>query len=629
MKANKKYKGKGGYNQIVIKLKKKRDENKSIRKQNKIENNKIKLIKPSLGYIHMYRAEMTDRTYTFADLHKIKLVDTISIYSRDENHIPIDNILKDRKNWPFDNEIHYIDYKHISTSICPSEQFDNVRKRNFWGVEVNEKPVIIEKSLLSPDGVFKIRTYTCCTTLQHLQFLQKTYGIKGWKFTIKGKTIIVTNPYDAKSLEYKRNKSGGTVTYIYDKKDLHKSVTNSGVIRKTKRLLKATETKPRHQFEHDPKQQRLVCITDGISVHRGKMYKLSKVVNRFPNKIRFCTKSEYYKYLNEISANPHLPKDKREVVRKLSVQGDKKKPEDTRTRKERRLVMQKKKLYSRMYFSQFVKPNEKWVEDSEDTEFENLVEYPSKTLRVRRNKYIYFPRRKRSERYYDHRLINAYKKYFAEEERRNHRWSPVESWSKQFMTLLKMVKDGKRECDIALKLSELKPGWNDKKMKRFITYLKLTKHGLNYKPNKKKQTVIKFEPITSKVKRIEVSKFPYYTPITVQYKAVNSEGAERILIEQNTRVQQKKIVQDIPSEKDPKINDTVVLCPIKDVIKWCKQTDYIGEEKTPWIDFVKVVELEKVKYKKIPFHLPKRKMKKKKWKHTIMINDPESKHMPF
>lgn len=560
---------------------------------------------PNLGYIFTYRSEkLTDRNYTFADLHQIKLVDTISIYSESDDHSIVDSILKNRKQWPYNNEIGYIDYKFDTCVPCPSAKFQLIRKSNGWQISLNNKKTLLEKSLLSPDGKLLISTYTCMTTVGYLKYLSKKYTIAGWTFIIKGRTTTTTCPYEARILESKRNRLGGTVNYIYDKTLLPKSVTK----KKHKRKRKQVIGKPRYDFQHDPQKQKLVCITDGISVHRLKWYKATKIVNRFPAKIKFCTKAEYNKYLNEIRPKPMVPKDKRDSVRTLST------PNEKGVRKDRRQPLQKRRLYSRHYFKQQIRPNTKWVEDKDDPEFENLVEIPGKAIVVRKH------RHKPTNRVNHHvhanyrkkRLLDAYKKYFASEERRNDKFSSVESWSKQFMEILSMVKKKKSEKLIALKLAKIFPGWNDKKMKRFITYLNMTKQGLNYQSNKKSKPIVKFEKITKTVPGIKINKVSYHQPMAVEFNKVDEEGNKTKVIERGVQIQGKKLVKQ--SEDS---TDTIVLAPIADLVRFVPNEKYTDDDSCPWKNFITIENKEVISYKRIPFHLPKKKKKTKKWKHPI------------
>ena len=636
-----KYKNKGGKSKLYKRILQKRLETKAAKKERRLRHGKFPRI-PELGYIFTYKVEkIVDRDYTFADLHKFKLVDTISIYSTNNDRSIIDNILKDRKNWPYNNEIAQLDYKFVDCIQCETERLDTVRKSNGWQISLNQTKGIIEKSLLTPDANLTIQTYSCFTTVSYLCYLQQKYKTKGWLFSKedsgnkvfllkkiesynnllnKGK-VLVTDLYLAKQCLKLRNKFGHKVEFIYDHTLLPKTVTK--LVNKRKQRTGV----PRHTLDNDPNKQRLVCITDGNTVTRLKWYKATKIVHDNPS-IKFCTKSEYNKYLNELRPKPYLPKDKREVIRTLSIQGCKEGANypGTGVRKDRKALLQKKKSYNRLNFEQYVPETQKWVTDPEDENFETLVTYPAKTINVRKKRYTYVPRldhhahaRARKER-----LLKAYKEYFAQEERRNDKFSGVEKWSKEFMEILGMVKSGKPEHLIATKLSIIFPGWNDKKMKRFIQYLKLTRHGLNYKPNVRKQVVVKYEKYEKNVKGITISKFPYHQPIVVDYKTTDSDGAEKIVREQNVWVQQKKVLKE-----DPETKEMIVLCPIKDVEKWVLQDKYTEEDTCPWKPFIAVTTLTKVAYRKIPFHLPVKKQKKKKWRHPISTNKCESKHLPF
>ena len=66
-----KYKGRGGNSKHYKNVLSRRNEKKANAKP---------IAKKSInGYVFSYKAQITDRLHTFADLHKIKLVDTISI----------------------------------------------------------------------------------------------------------------------------------------------------------------------------------------------------------------------------------------------------------------------------------------------------------------------------------------------------------------------------------------------------------------------------------------------------------------------------------------------------------------------------------------------------------------------
>lgn len=620
-----KYKGRGGNRKLYKQELVRRQE----RKMNRIH--KVNEPEPKKGYIFTYKATITDRLHTFADLHKIKLVDTISIYSDNNNRAEIDRILANRKNWPYDNEIHYIDYNFESVVECPTNLIP-IRKTTFWGLEIRDNKLVIKPSLLGPNGEFQTQVYMCYTTLNYLLFLNKKYNTKGLLFsngTIEGNQmkkvykltninginallrkgkVLVTEPNMMDRLLKIRAKKGWGVEYIYDQQLIPKFET------KKRHKRKQIYTEPRLLFEHDPEKQKLVCITDGITYNRIKKYEADKIIAKHPG-IKFCTKAEYQAYLDK-SYHQFLPKEKWDSIKTLSVQGDKRNPKDTRTRKERRYSTNKHKHYSRFYKSQFIRANEKWIPD-EDGEHENLVEYPAKTITVRtsRPKYTpkYVPNQYANAR--KKRLFDAYVKYFADVERRNSKFSQVEAWSTQFMELLKMVKQNKPEKEIALKISKIFTGWNDKKIKRFIKYLRLTKHGLAYKPNHKTQPVKLYDKVEKESNGIKIAKFPYHMPMTIEYKKVDADDNETLHIEQNVYVQQKKVVKE-----DTETKEIAVICSIKDIVRWVEQDKYSDKEDCPWKPLITITKIKKNVVVKLPYHLPKKKEKTSKWKCPIKIS---------
>jgi len=576
---------------------------------NKLMLDQMKANKQTSGYLLTYKADMTDRLWTFADLHKIKLVDTISVYSNTDDHSEIDKILKDRKNWPYDNEIGYIDYKFIKSEGCPIK-LQKIRKARGWQIEISKNKVILQKSLLDSTGEKQIEVYSCYTTLNYLKYLQNKYVTKAWVFSIinspnkyfklsrvesfnrliqKGK-VVVTDKHLAQQCLKIRSTKGYTVEYIYDQTKVPLNKCKSVTIPRSSRKHKIVSCRV---TQEDIDNQRLVCITDGITVNRLKKYKADKLIAQFPT-MKFCKKSEYHHYLNEL----------RWKDTKVSVQGDPKNPSDKRTRKERRFVKQKNKSYSRGKFKQYIK-GEKWVLD-ETGEYETLVEVRPKTINVKRSKPSYMPRKVHNKRFYYDRLFNEYVKVFGSFDRRGNAFNGSEKWSNQFIILLSMIKTGKRECDIAKYISDIFPGWNDKKIKRFIIYLKLTKNGLN--KNRIIPTVQKYRWETHTIQGIKINQFPYDKHIAIDYETPSEEGGVKFVVEQDVSIRGKKIVK-----VDTDINEIRVICSIKDVRKWVLQENYVDGSECRWTNLIDIVPYEKEVAIKIPFKLKQKTIKKKKW----------------
>ena len=552
----------------------------------------IKYKKPKLGYLFIYKAEPTEKEVEFHRLQQIKLIPTLSIYSGINNRHKIEEILKERNTWSDKTEIKYLNYKFVSVEPL-NEILTKIRRESYWLVEIHED-----------------KTYTCFTTYNRLKYLRTLYSVQALAFTdklskkdyllkdakdynslINKGRVIVTKPFLRDKCLKLRMSKGHKTEFIYNTELIPKFKTSN----KQKRI---SNYKGKVDFQHDPELQRLVCITDGITVSRIKKYKADKLIKEF-SKMRFCEKWEWQKYINGLRSNKII---------KLSTQGSKD-GKDLRTRIDRRVIKQKRKLFGKRL--QFI-PG-KWIEDPTNTEYEILDKSYAKTIVVKKHLPTYKTRlpHNAQAKYRKDRLMKEYRKVFNDVERRG-KFSPVEKWSTQFMIILNMVKMNKSERDIALYIADIFTGWNDKKIKRFITYLKLTKHGLNYQPNKKTTSIKRTNVVEEEVPGIQISKLPYGQLMAIEYTSKNEDGTEKIIREQNVRVQQKRIIKD-----DLETKEKIVICPISAIEKWVIQKDFVDTDKCKWNPMVSIVPYKKISVKRIEYHLPKRKLKTKKWKHPI------------
>jgi hypothetical protein len=545
-------------------------------------------------YLHVYKADITDKDREFARLQQLKLVQAIVIYSDSPSHAPIDELFKDRSWWASDNELKYLPYKFFkSENITSMKSIVMDRKSSFWTIEITEP--------------FSKEEYICWTTLNYLKYISKKCGPKAWVFSshsklginptqkyykltdarqysnlIKKGKIVVLDPFLARQCERLRNKLGHSVEYMADEYFIPRYTT------------KTTKTRKKIITEYGLSKHRLVCLTDGKTVSRIEKCKADELIKQFPT-MHFCNKAKYHNYLNELEFGsipaPGLTKQHEDGIRRL-----------------RRLPLQKKRMY-RQYKSQFI---ETWVPD-ETGGYEELISTRriqhklQPTVDTPKTIHNYATERKK-------RLMRKYKYVFIGEERRNDHFSAREKWSMQFMDLLAMVNTHKPERQIALKISEIFPGWNDKTIKRFIQYLRLTRHGLNYEPNKKTKPIQRHEKVERNIKGITISKFPYNQPITVEYKSKQKDGTEKISIEQNVVMRNKQIIKDVPNQKL-----SITICPVKDVIKWVSQDKYSDKEgaKIPWVNLVTITDFKRTKVVKVPFHLPLKTKTTKHWRHPI------------
>jgi hypothetical protein len=248
------------------------------------------------GYLFEYEADIDLLDIDFANLNRYKLIPYLNIYSKVHNPFNINRVLHKIRELETCAELQKLKYKLIKSSEITNPKLLQVRRNSHWQVEIEDA----KKSI-----------YRACTTLYYLK-------------------------------------------YLADKKSTTKHVTKSKDIRKHIRGINGRPI----PFEHDPTKQRLVCITDGKSIHRLKQYKADRIVKRFPKTIGFCSKVLYQEMLN----NLYHPKDHKPI---LSIQGSKIKTgsevggeigkvTDGRTRLERRYVYQKHKKFSRYFKSQFV-----------------------------------------------------------------------------------------------------------------------------------------------------------------------------------------------------------------------------------------------------------------------------------
>jgi hypothetical protein len=326
----------------------------------------MKAKKQKIGYLFIYESKPLPGDIEFAKFHNIKLTPYINIYSKYNDILAINKILHNRGFWPFDNELKYMKYEYVKTIEILNSKLLAIRQSTFWHIEKREIPDFINNE--------NIITYTCFTNVHYLKYLNKKYKTKQWVFSdvnkrqshplknvlhynklIRKGRVVVTNPVVARQCIQRRNKKGHTVEYITNKTFIKKDVTKPKDIRK-------------------PYDDKLVCLTDGITVIRISRFEAEERIARYPT-LHYCTKAEYYKYLNEMRGPKPEVLDKKP---KLSVQGSKQsinvetgKKTDVRTRRERRVSLQKNRKTSRFYKSQFV--TGKWVPDA-DGEHESFVE---------------------------------------------------------------------------------------------------------------------------------------------------------------------------------------------------------------------------------------------------------------
>jgi hypothetical protein len=309
--------------------------------------------KIQVGYLHIFKSVPQPKDVTFARLHQIKLTPYLNIYSKYNGIGEINKILNDRHCWPFDNELKYLKYEYVET-IKIYDKLLKIRKACSYEIEKRNLPDFINNE--------NTIVYTCFTTLNYLKYLSKKYRVQAWAFTdkkskpefllkdithynklIKKGKVIVTDPVVARQCLRLRESQGHRTEFIYDKTLIPKCATKHKEIRKPSIVIRQVKV----SFENDPFKQKLVCITDGISVHRLKQYKADKIVARFPRKITFCSKILYQEYLEKLREGR---------VKKLSVQGCAKngKWEGKGVRKDRRSRLQKRRFYSRHYREQYV-----------------------------------------------------------------------------------------------------------------------------------------------------------------------------------------------------------------------------------------------------------------------------------
>jgi hypothetical protein len=543
------------------------------------------------NYLHLYKSDITKESKEFAKLHQLKLIEFLSVYSHNPNRSNIDKYLETRKDWADDNEVKWGNFKYFSCQPI-NETASKLRINDFWTIQIEEE--------------FKNETYRCFTTERYLRHLSKTSCIKAWVFhnhpinginpkekyyklsdvgqynsLIRKGKIIVFDPFVAKQCLKLREKFGHTVEYIRDEHFLPK-YNDSNKKGHRKGAPKSNEPK-----------DRLVCITDGTTVTRTKQSKAEDLIKQFPT-MKYCSKHKYHTYLDSLNLG---------VVKQPIA--DPKGP-----RKQRRSVKQKRKFYRHME-SQLV---ERWVPD-ETGKYEiyegakTIYHKMSPTVDTPKTQLISSKSRKK-------RLLSKYKERFESIERRDSHFTSSENWSRQFMELIQLIKEKKPEWKrkAVLMIADIYPGWNDKDIRRLIEYIQLTKHGLNYEPNKKKLPVERFKKEVKETKGIEISKFPYNRPIAVEYKSLQKDGTEKISIEPNVVMRNKQIIKDVPNQKL-----SITICPVKDVIKWVSQDKYSDKEgaKIPWINLVTITTLKRTKVVKVPFHLPVKTKRTKRWKHPI------------
>jgi hypothetical protein len=310
--------------------------------------------KIKVGYLFEYKAIPTQKDIEFAKLHQIKLVTILNIYSKFNDHTKIDKILSDRHGWSYNTEIKYLNYKLIK-SIPITGRLLKVRKSTFWTIEKREQL----------DGDSNI-TYTCFTNLFYLKYLSSKYNVQAWVFTnkkskpdfllknilhynkfIKKGRVIVSDPVVARQCLKIRASQGHKTEFIYDKTLIPKCATKSNIIRKPNNRT-WRDIKQRVLFEHDPVQQKLVCITDGTTVWRIKYYKALKRVSQFPKTITFCSKKMWQDQEENLKNGIKKPG--------LTTKGCKPGANyiGTGTRRERKQYLHNKPRLSRFYKEQFI-----------------------------------------------------------------------------------------------------------------------------------------------------------------------------------------------------------------------------------------------------------------------------------
>lgn len=581
---------------------------------------KAKINEPK-GYLFTYKADIKPEDIKFFNTHRYKLIDTLSIFSTTSNDKYLNDFFSFTKQYLPDNfEIKYLKYNLVSKERINSKLVEIRKGGNDFTIEQNKNTYDYIDS--------KIKGYTFYSKKSYLDYLKSKITLKGMTFSLVSKQgidpklpLVKVNSYNDFLKKIKKNKVLVTTPFLFNvcssyiKKQYNHTIdyiyVNTLGYEKHKHFFEKHET----NFVHVRKlvnkkiksiateQERLVCITDDISVKRIKKIRADEIIARFPNKIHLCDKLTWKRYLAT----------KKEKNRKLSVQGDKKNPKLTKSRKERRFVQQKHKMYQRGYFKQYI-PIE-WVDEKD-----NVVDVTYKGILSKKSNPKYVPRQIHDKSYYLDRLKSAYIKEFSTLDRRNSKFSKVEKWSTQFMIILTMVKLNKPENEIINYISTCLPGWKTKYIKRFITYLRLTKNGLNYKPNKKTNPIQRYKMETKESHGIQINPLPYEKQITVDYEVVSEDGGTKYVIEQNVNIQGKKIVK-VNSE----INETVVICSLKDVRKWVLQDEYKEGPECKWTNLIDIVPINKEVVVKVPFKLHDKKKKKKQWKSPIQSKESKFK----
>jgi hypothetical protein len=337
--------------------------------------------RPKSGYLHHYVAEITDADIQFAKLNQLKLVSDISVYSANNDHLDIDKALSDKTHWPHDHELKYLTYKFVETSEIEGKLKD-IRKSNHWGIERCSK----DSAIKLEDGF----TYICSTTANYLTYLSKKYGIQAWVFTRHPRLGIVPNERC-----FKGSKIAHYKTLIKKGKVLIKdSFLANQILRLTKEKdlyyeCLYVDTVGYKQYEHlirkpvtnysrdrktiDP----LVCITDGTTVSRILKSKAVELIKQFPT-MKYCKKQEYHKFLHQFEVKkPKFRDEKAKRVPVLSTQNEK------GTRKDRRIAIQKRRLFSRLYTKQYI--SGKWIDDPNNPEMEILDTSFAKTIIVKKS----------------------------------------------------------------------------------------------------------------------------------------------------------------------------------------------------------------------------------------------------
>ena len=307
------------------------------------------------GYLFTYVADVTQNEIDFARLQQIKLATNLSVYSNDANHSRIDETLSQMNNWPDDNEIKWLKWRFVKVEPIVGI-LKHIRKVSYWTVEKSAN-----------DN--KSEEYICGTTYNYLKFLSIKYGLKGLKVDDK---YFITNKFEIKHHLLTKHPSGHKIEFIHDSKLIPKKGTKTVTKRKT--------------------IEPLVCITDGTTVSRIVKSEAEKLIKNFPT-MKFCSKIEYKKWLHQFDTK--TPKfSKANKVPVLTKQGAKNDPNNTKDRRSRRLILQKKKLGSRLYSRQRITGH--WIDDSSDSNYQVWEETTPKTIIVRRSEPSYKPRFKYS-----------------------------------------------------------------------------------------------------------------------------------------------------------------------------------------------------------------------------------------